>query len=135
MQQVKDYLNKEDVVCAVYHNGSVYTAGESGIKPIMQWIQETPKMLKGALIADKVVGKAAALLMVYGGVEEVYAGVISEPACEALEQNGIPFTYGKKVPNIINRAGDDICPMEKCCLEINDSKQAYEALKKKIGGK
>ena len=36
--------------------------------------------MKGAAIADKVIGKGAAALMVLGGFKTVYADIISTPA-------------------------------------------------------
>jgi iron complex outermembrane receptor protein len=39
-------------------------------------------MLDGASIADKVIGKGAAALMIAGCIKEVYADVISEAAME-----------------------------------------------------
>ena len=37
-----------------------------GIAPLLGWIEADKLALRGAAIADKVVGKAAAMLMVYG---------------------------------------------------------------------
>jgi hypothetical protein len=36
------------------------------------------------------------------------------------------------VPNILNRTGDDLCPMEKIALQHQEPEPAYEALKVKI---
>jgi hypothetical protein len=76
-------------------------------------------LLEGATIADKVIGKGAAALMIAGGVTMVYADVISEPAMELFKQHSIKVEYDKKVANIINRRGDGICPVEERCTECN----------------
>lgn len=103
--------------------------------PLLEWLSKSPELLKGACAADKVVGKAAALLMIYGGVSEIYAEVISESAADCLEQNGIKFSFGKRVPYIRNRNKTDMCPMEKRCLHINSPDEAYEALSQMVMGR
>lgn len=76
-------------------------------------------LLEGATIADKVIGKGAAALMIAGGVKEVYTDVISEAAMELFKQHTIKVEYDKRVANIINRRGDGICPVEERCAECN----------------
>ena len=65
--------------------------------------------------ADKVVGKGAAALMVLGGVEGLFADVVSRPALELLAGAGIAVEYTVVVPNIVNRAGTGTCPVEQLC--------------------
>ena len=76
------------------------------------------------MIADKVVGKGAAVLMTAGGVRWVYADVISQSALEFLLTHNIEAEYGRVVPNIINRAGTDICPVEKLCMQCDNIEDA-----------
>ena len=76
------------------------------------------------MIADKVVGKGAAVLMAAGGVRWVYADVISQSALEFLLTHNIEAEYGRVVPNIINRAGTDICPVEKLCMQCDNIEDA-----------
>ena len=87
-----------------------------GVSDLYRLSHESPVLLQGARIADKVVGKGAAALMVWAGVGEVYADVISCPALDLLENNGIPVTYATLVPHIVNRTGTGMCPLETRCL-------------------
>jgi iron complex outermembrane receptor protein len=75
-----------------------------------------PEFLQGALIADKVVGKAAAALMILGEVKDLYADVISQQALSLLKQTDMHIEYGQSVPYIVNRTQTDWCPMEKLCF-------------------
>ena len=75
---------------------------------------------------------AAAMLMVYGGVAQVYASVISEPAATCFTENGIVYFCDQTVDYIVNRSGDGMCPMEQCCLTIDSPAEAYTALKQKL---
>lgn len=53
----------------VVANGNVYTFNGRGVTDLYALLREDPGFLKGASIADKVVGKAAAALMILGGVK------------------------------------------------------------------
>ena len=65
-------------------------------------------------------------------VKEVNALVISEPALQVLQENNITVFYDKKVENIINRKGDDLCPFEKLVLEINDPQLALKKITEQL---
>lgn len=120
-------LLQEPFTLIVIKSGRIYKSSLRGITALMQLIKNN--MLNGAYVADKVVGKSAALLFILGGVRQLYAETISEPALKVLEQNGVALTYGKTVPNILNRQGDGICPMEKKVLNIDDPQKAFDVLK------
>ena len=96
-----------------------------GISDLYGILTEHPDWLRGASVADKVVGKGAAALLILGGVRELFAGVISTSALGLLEESGISLRFGKEVPYIINRKDDGICPVEALC---KDCKTAAECL-------
>jgi len=106
-----------------------YTSTLMGIAPAIGLLKNSPGLMSGAAVADKVVGKSAALLFIYGGVKQVYARVISSFALSTLEYAGVDVEYENKVPFIKNRAGDGMCPMEKTVLDISDAGEGYEKLK------
>lgn len=88
--------------------------------------------LTGYSVADVVVGKAVALLFVKSGIVNVFAKTLSESGKKILETNGIPFEYEVLTEKIINRAGTDICPMEKAVLATDSPEEAYELLKNQL---
>ena len=104
---------------------------EHGIKTLLSLQSGS---LTGAFVADKIVGKAAAMMLVRGGAIEVYAEVISEPALEVFRKHRVLCLHGEVVPNIINKDKTGICPMEEAVLGENDIAKAYEILIKKTGG-
>lgn len=124
-------LEKQQATCAVLKNGNLFFSKEHGIKPLLNWLEE-PDFFRDATVADRIIGRAAALLLTYGGIRELYAQVISEHAARALEEHHIPFSYGKKVPYIINRTNTGMCPMEQKVLQISDPADAYQILKATI---
>lgn len=129
-QHAKDYL-QDPVTCVLKKGDSVLSSEKTGIAPILQWIGDGMD-LNGYEAADKIVGKAAAMLFVKAGVKEVYGEVMSEPARLFLKSRGIPYSYSTLTDRIINRAGNDMCPMEKTVLHIDDVEEAYAALKETL---
>jgi hypothetical protein len=85
--------------------------------------------LDGAFIADKIVGRAAALLCVYCGVKGVYAIVLSKGGKQVLDENSIPVEFESLVPRILNRPKTDMCPFEKAVAAVSNAEEAYEKLK------
>ena len=120
------------VRCAVYNDTGLHTTVERGIRPMILWLEEDPEFLRGASVADKVVGRAAAMIMVYAGVREVYASVVSNGALEVFKEAGIACGYTMSAIAISNRRGDGICPMERAVAPIKDPKTAYETLRNKV---
>ena len=100
-----------------------------GVSDLFRLLHETPDVLEGSLLADKIVGKGAAALMALGKVKEVYADIISEPALKVLEQEGIRTTYGKLVTHIINRAGTGMCPVETRSLPCKTPAECLQQIK------
>lgn len=132
LEQAKAALVGEITFAAVLADGRAITSEKKGIAPMMALLKENMNILKGACVADRVIGRAAAMLMEKGGVAAAFGEVVSGHALRAFAKSGIPFTYGKEVEYIINRTKTGMCPMEETVLEIEDIEEAYEALKRKL---
>lgn len=74
----------------VVDNGAIRTFSGRGVSDLYGLLTREPETLRGASVADKVVGKGAAALMVLGGVKEVYADVASAPALGLFAAAGHP---------------------------------------------
>ena len=107
----------------VYKEGKINFYDERGIQPLLLRLNDGT--FKGAFVADRIIGKAAALLHVYGQVKEVYTPVISKPAIAIYEKYGVKYTADNVIDNIRNRKNTGLCPMEIKVKEIDDPKQAY----------
>ena len=119
MKQLRHILHTTNCSCVIANGDKIKSFHQRGIKDLYELLHSNRSLLEGATIADKVIGKGAAALMIAGGVTMVYADVISEPAMELFKQFSIKVEYDKKVANIINRRGDGICPVEERCAECN----------------
>lgn len=113
--------------CVLCKGDRLYTATERGVKPLLSWLHDGTD-LRDFAAADKVVGKAAALLYVLLGVRAVYAPVMSKAAFETLAKNGIDAHCDRTVKHIMNRAGTGLCPMEETVMDIDDPQKAKERI-------
>lgn len=116
---------------AVCRAGEVMTRDGRGIAPLLA-IASDESDLRGASVADLIVGKAAAMLMTYAGVSEVYAVVMSEAGERTLSEHDIPHSCGLLVPYIIDRTGKDVCPMERAVADVSDPAEAYAAISARL---
>jgi len=104
---------------------TVFTDKEPGIRGLIEAITNCGVSLHGAAVADRVLGKAAALLCVYAKFSSVYASVMSNLGEKILEKFSIPYQHGTLVPNILNRRGTDTCPFEKAVMNTDSPEEAF----------
>lgn len=123
-------LKLENHSLLVYKDGQISYQDEHGIKPLL--IQIKKKGLKNAIVIDKLVGKAAALLMVYGGVKQVHTNIIAKDAMIVFEKYNIKYSANEIVEYIQNRTKDGLCPMEEKVKNIDKPKKAYKIFKKLV---
>ena len=117
LNHLRQILHTSGCSCVIGNGDNILECYQRGIKDLYDILRNNRQLLDGATIADKVIGKGAAALMIAGGVTMVYADVISEAAMELFKQYSIKVEYDKRVANIINRRGDGICPVEERCAE------------------
>lgn len=109
----------------------VFISDLRGVAPMLDFLKKGVN-LSGFAAADVVVGKAAAMLFKKAGVIAVYAKTLSKSGKRYLEENGIYAEYGALTEKIINRAGTDVCPMERAVLEISNEEEGYRAILRRL---
>ena len=114
--------------CVILTEDGEYTSFERGVKPLIEFL-ESGRSFEGAIAADKCVGAGAAHLYVLLGVRALWANIISDSALEVLERAGIKACFGQRVPYIINRKGDGMCPIESAVSGAKTSEEAYDLIK------
>lgn len=110
---------------------AVLTSEYKGIRRLLTLVNEQTVLADG-FVADRIVGKAAALLMVLQGAKNVYAETIDQPALAVFRTHGVNVMFRKAIPIIINRAGDGICPMENAVLAVDDPREAFTVLSETV---
>ena len=132
LEQAKKSLTESNATFVMIRSGNTEASEMRGVAPILRLLREDRDALEGGYVADKVIGKAAALLLMYGRIKALYTKVISRHALSVLEGSGIEVVYDKLVPYVINRDGTDMCPMEKLVLGIENPEEAFEVLDQKL---
>ncbi len=130
-ERAEKLLKEGGYTCVLEKDGRIFTSTERGIRPLIRLLDEGADF-KGGFAADKIVGRAAAFLYVRLGIGGLYADVLGKGGRSLLEAHGIPVRFGALAERIINRAGTDLCPMEKATEEISDPEEAERALRKKL---
>ena len=111
MQQLIKILRREKCSLVVKNHGIVTTYSKPGVRDLEHLLDHEPEVLHGAVIADKVIGKAAAAMVVVGRVKALYAEVMSKRAFSFLDDAGIAYSYGTLVDTI--KEEGDRCQLEK----------------------
>ncbi len=114
--------------CVLCRDNVVHTAQEKGIAPMMRFLDSGTR-LQGFCAADRIVGKAAAMLFILARVRAVHGTVMTETAKKMLEENGIFASCDTLTKEIVNRRGDGLCPMEITVQSIDDPQEAREAIR------
>ncbi len=135
MNTLIEILEKENCSLVIRSQGKEQCYWQRGVADLLQLLHEEPEVLHNAQLADKVVGKGAAALMALGGVREVYARTISQPALSLLKDAGITVSYQQCVEHIINRAGTDWCPVEKLCCNASTPEECLPLIEAFVASK
>ena len=129
-------LEESGMNLLVFSGGKVvYSSDERGIMPLVDAIDVIGGEGLGDLItADRIVGKAAALLNVYLGAREVHAMLISAGAKVLLLERGIPFEFREETDAIKMKDGVIFCPFERMVQDVSDPGEAYSMMKERLAG-
>ena len=122
----QEMLTRGGYTLVVCRDGHVHISEDSGLCGLLQ-IAGSGEW-EGACAADKVVGKAAALLFVKLKVSAVYAGTLTKSAARVFEANGIAYRYGKCVGSLLNTDKTDYCPYEKAVQTTESPDEAFTIL-------
>lgn len=121
IETAKDLLKKEDYALVVVKDGEIlFTCKDRGIKPMYRLVKEMKDKVKDASIADRVIGRGAALLSQHLKVKEVYANLMSKSAVEVLEREDIEYSFLEICDSIKNRDQSGLCPIETISLNQTD---------------
>jgi hypothetical protein len=123
-------LNQKNLSLVIAKNGKLLFETEShGIGDLLKAIQQLRRKMNCSSVADRIVGRAAALLFAYSGVHAVFAIIISESGTEILKSNHIFYEFERWVPCVLDPKRIDVCPFEKLVAEFSNPKEAYGELK------
>lgn len=107
----------------------LYSNVEGGLRPLVEAVETLGlERLRGCVIADRVVGRAAALIAVYIGASEVHAILMSWGAEKVLRRFGVPYSFLVETDHIRERDGG-LCPFERGVSEVEEPEEAYRRVR------
>ena len=109
-------------------DGEISTFSNHGVKDLLTLLPTG--RLRGASLADVVVGRGAAALMLLGGVKRVHALTLSRHALDLfnLYEGQVEVTYSSLVPAIENRTHTALCPIEQLSIDSSDIELIHEKI-------
>ena len=120
----------------IVKDGEVLATGtREGVGELLETVAKHGAGLRGAGLADKIVGKAVAMVAAYAGITKIYTPLGSEAAQKVCEQYGITFRAERIVPLILNKRNDGPCPMERLTLPLAEPTNAVAALREFVAQK
>ena len=125
-------IREKQAECVLVKSGMLESRRGRGVMPLLEFYDRSPKQLAGAVVVDKVIGRAAAMIALRGKAAAVYGEIMSEDALELLETHGVPAGFGQLVPRILNAKRDGLCPLEQSVEGIEDPVRALMALRRRI---
>jgi hypothetical protein len=129
--KLSDYLQRlklEGLSLIILKGGTpLFTSDEEGLRPLFDAITSSGlSVLEDTVVVDKIVGKAAALLISYFRAKEAHCIVLSMTAKDVLDRHGIQHYWEELTPTILNRTGTGICPFEQAVMDVDDPREGYE---------
>lgn len=113
----------------LYRGRVVYSSNAQGLKPLRECIAECSVRFRECTLFDKVIGLAAAKLILYSGmVNTIITTVASRPAVDFLGESHIAIYADRVVDNILTKDGKAVCPGERIALETEDREQFLVAI-------
>lgn len=116
-----ELLEKEKLALAIVKDGKViFSSSDKGIKPLYTAVKEQKNELEGSSVADRVTGRAAAMLCAYAGIKELKTKLISDNAINILKETNILYEYDEHTSYIKNRDKTGMCPVETLSLKAEN---------------
>ena len=133
MNHYLDILEETGNSLMIYKNGElIFESSLKGIRPHLKAINELGEKLEDTLVVDKILGRAAAFLVIYIKAAEAMTVVLSTPGKRVLEKYSVKFSYREEVPHIKMENGVIYCPFERMVQGIEDPDKAYKAIIEKM---
>jgi len=133
IELAREILTNSDYSIVVIRYGKIILKKKgNGIRPILETIDELKDDLKDAVIGDRILGKASALMIRYSKFKAAYSPQATKTAIALLIMGGIPCQVDELIPFIQNRSKDGMCPFEKMLKDIDSPEEAYGILMEKV---
>ena len=120
---------KEPTLTVLYEGSPIFTSHGKWLHPLFEleaYLAEHPIQPEDLILQDKIIGKAAALLIYRLGFRTVKAGILSRLGEAVLQRHGIAYTYEQLIDRIH-------CQTEELLATVEDPEKAYQLVKARAG--
>ena len=132
---MKDMKEKTEATLKLYEKGNlIFSSRGKWLHPLFE-LEEylstgdfQPERRAGLFLEDKIVGRAAAHLIIRLGIKRLHAGILSSLGKEALDEFEISYSYDTLVEKII-------CKTERLLSSVKDPEESYKIIRELRGGK
>jgi hypothetical protein len=125
------FLASDDTLRIYDDKKLLFSSKKDRLLPLMEYIAHYEIGQKPVVIYDKIMGNAAALLVVKANAGEVYSPLGSELAVKTLDRHSIKYHLTKTVPYILRDDGKELCPMEQLSID-KEPEEFYQVMKARI---
>ncbi len=130
LEIAKKRLGEKGLTLGIVNKGSIlFETRDHGISGFLNAIEELQTKLTGASIADRIAGKAVALLCIHCKIQAVYATTLSSAAKALFDEKCIYVEWNDLVETILNVSKSAICQFEKAVADVSNPQDAYMKLK------
>jgi hypothetical protein len=122
-------MTAEVTLRAYYEEREIFSSTGKWLYPLFEleeFLGTSSYRPESLRLEDKIVGKAAALLLVRLGIRQVKAGVLSKLGREVLERYQVLYSAAETVERID-------CQTEMVLAEVEDPAQAYRIVRARAG--
>lgn len=99
----------------------IFSSEGQGLRPLVDCLENNRQTKEKLTLHDKVIGLAAARLVVYSGIiSVVHTQIASRPAQKFLEENGTELYAEEIAANILTKDRRSVCPGEMIALTTSE---------------
>jgi hypothetical protein len=136
LELAKQIFRAEGLSFVLVKEGRTLARGSrDGIGELLTAVETLGDGTRGASLADKIVGKAVAMVAAYCGIRAVFSPLASEAARHVLVRHEIELHAERLVPLILNRRNDGPCPMERLTMPLEQPQEAVATLKEFVAAR
>lgn len=128
--EIQEVLGDNSLVL-VHNNKFIYSSKYAGLRPLFNCIIDNKQKFESqeCTLYDKVIGLAAARLIVYSNIiGSIKTPLVSKRALELLEQENISIEYISLIDTILNKDKSGMCPMEERAIRITDNNEFFNEM-------
>ena len=123
-------MTAKEPTLTVWHEGTlIFISYSNWFHPLFEledYLTDHPIQPESLILQDKIIGKAAAMLIHRLGFRTVRAGVLSRLGEAVLQRDGIVYTYEQLVNSIH-------CQTEELLAQVEEPEVAYRLVKVRAG--